>query len=486
MSDLRRRVLSSAVWSTGGALAFRLANMLTGIVAARLLAPSDFGLFAVVLVVAFLLGALADLGVGTAVIRARPEEVDRVAPTATTLSLVSFTGLGALMALGAPWVARAFGAPDAAPALAVVALYVVLCGPAAVPAAFLVRNFQQRRRVVIDFAGLTLSSAVLVVLALRDWGEMALAWSRVGGQAFVVVALLLTAARRYHPGWDRSQAIAIVALGLPLVGANLIGNALAAVDVFVISRLLGPHEAGVFNLANLVAAWPLGLFLPVLVSVGLPLFSRIRDDPDLVGRLLASCMDLVSAVFWPVSAVLAALAPQLVEVLYGTKWAAAASILSVLALAKAFEVVMALLADVLIAGGHAQQYMGSQLLRLLVVLPAAWWAVPRWGSVAAAWVSVAVLALVVVPWNLTTAGRMTARPAWRAFRHTAWPAVCALVAGATSYVVAQQLEQAWAGLLVGAAAGAGVHLLLVGRWGLRAYRRTTLLQRTAQPVEQDA
>ena len=478
--DLRRRVLRSTAWSTGGALTIRIASLLTGIVAARLLTPEEFGLFAVALAVFTFMGGLADLGVGSAVVRAR-DDLDEVAPTAVTLALVSFTGLGVGLAALAPVIARSFGAPGATDALLVMCLYLVLCGPVAVPVALLVRDFNQRQRVVFDFFGLLVSSALLISLALGGWGEMALAWSRVGGQAFVVVALLIAAKKRYRPGWDTGAARRILALGLPLVGATLVGAMIAGVDVFVISRLLGPHEAGVYTLAATIAAWPLGLFLPVLVNVGLPLFARIRDDRELVGRLLASCLDLVSGVFWPVSAVLAGLAPYLVQVLYGDRWAAASAVLAVIAVAKAFEAVMSLLADVLIAGGFTRQYMRSQVLRLLLVLPALWLTVPRWGSVSAAWVSMAVLALVVVPWNLSVCRRMTPLSAVALVRTSLPPAGGALAAGLLAAWVGSLPSSPWLALLAGGAAGSLLYAALMGRWGLRAYRRTTQLRRAPAP-----
>jgi PST family polysaccharide transporter len=483
VSDLRRRVLRSTAWSTGGALAIRVGSLLTGIVAARLLTPDDFGLFAVALVVFTFMGGFADMGVGTAVIRAR-EDIDRVAPTAVTLALINFTGLGVALALLSPLIARVFGAPSATNALIVMSLYMVLCGPAAVPVGLLIRDFQQRRRVVFDFLGLLVSSALLVALALQGWGEMALAWSRVGGQAFVVLALLLTAKKRYRPSWDRSVATSILRLGVPLVAATLITSTLGAVDVFVISRLLGPYQAGIYNLAATVAAWPLGLFLPVLVNVGLPLFAKVRDEPELVGRLLASCLDLIAGVFWPVSAILAALAPYLVEVLYGPKWHAAGAILQVIAIAKAFEVVMALLADVLIAGGLAKTYMRSQLIRILIVLPAAWLTVPRWGSVAAAWVSIVVLAVVVIPWNVAACRRMTSAPVLTRLRTSIIPIGGAVVAGLASHAVAALLENPWVALAVGGAAGVMVYGVLMLHWGVGAYRRTTQLQRNRAGVTQ--
>jgi hypothetical protein len=121
--------------------------------------------------------------------------------------------------------------------------------------------------------------------------------------------------------------------------------------------------------------------------------------------------------------------------------------------------------------------MKSQLVRLLLVLPAAWLTVPRFGSVSAAWVSLVVLAVVVVPWNLAMCRRMTTVPVTALVRTSLLPAAGAAAAGITASLVGRVPDNPWLALLAGGAAGSLVYVVIAARWGLAAYRRTLQLRR---------
>jgi lipopolysaccharide exporter len=112
---LGRQVRSGVAWSGISAVAMRLASFAVGIVAARLLTPSAFGVFAVALTVHMIVLNMSDLGVSAYVVQTRVP-LDRVAPTVMTIALVSCTGLAAAMALTAPprqplWARRRQQAP---------------------------------------------------------------------------------------------------------------------------------------------------------------------------------------------------------------------------------------------------------------------------------------------------------------------------------------------------------------------------------------
>ncbi len=207
---------------------------------------------------------------------------------------------------------------------------------------------------------------------------MSLAWSRVVGQVIVVGGLQLVVSRRYRPGFRRGQARDILTLGIPLVGATLLGTLIAGVNIFFVGRMSGADGVGLFNLGTTISAWPVGLFLPVLLNVGLPLFAQIRHDAALVQDVFTRCVEFIVWVFWPVSVALAALAPPLVQTLYGTKWSAAAAVVQVLAFCQLGEILIRLCVDVAVAGGYTRRYLLAQTLWLVVQVPIVWWAT-RWG-----------------------------------------------------------------------------------------------------------
>lgn len=472
---LGRRVVTGAAWNMAGVVTLRAGGLLVGIVAARLLAPEDFGVYAVSIVVLTLIGQVAELGLHSALLRASKDDFDTVAPTALTLALVSYTVLGVALLLLARPVASIFGAPDAAPAMRVLAVCVFLGAPACIPAAQLRRDFRMAVQSVIEMIAFVVSTAVLVTLAVGGHGAMSLAWSRVVGQIIVVVALQLVVSKRYLPGFQRSQALDIIRIGMPLVGATLIGTLIAGVNVFFIGRIAGVGGVGVYSLGDTVAAWPVGLFLPVLLNVGLPLFAQIRGDPALVRDVFTRCVELIVWVFLPVAVLLSVLASPLIETLYGTKWADAAVIIQVLALCKFGEILCRLCVDVAVAGGYTHRYMLVQAAWLLIQAPAVWWASTH-GVVAVVVANLVVMAVVVVPSHLALVRPLVGARTYEVFLTSAAPAAAAIVAGLGAGAVSHWLSAPWAALLTGALVGGLAYLALTARWVRAALVRARRLR----------
>jgi O-antigen/teichoic acid export membrane protein len=132
--SLGSKVGKGLAWSTVNTIVGRVGQLFVGIVLARLIAPEQFGVFAAALVVMSVVISVSELGVSVAIVQAKDRaEVDRIAPVVTTVSVASGAGLAALMALLAPWLAQALGAPDATGPIRVLALSLVIAGLSATP-----------------------------------------------------------------------------------------------------------------------------------------------------------------------------------------------------------------------------------------------------------------------------------------------------------------------------------------------------------------
>lgn len=465
VTSFTQQVARSIAWSVAGAAVLRVGQLVIGVVAARLLAPEDFGLFAVTIVVYTVAVSAGEFGVASAVIRTT-RDLDELAPTAVTISLLSGTFLAGAMYALAPVVAQQMGAPDAATSIQIMALILLFTGPGAVPGALLTRNFMQNRRFAADLAGFVVGNVLLVAMALGGFGVLALAWSRVVGHAATILVILWLSPRRYRPGFDPSVARWLVRFGLPLVGANLIGPAVGAVDVAAIGRVLGPVPLGSYQLANNVAAWPLALFLPVLVNVGLPLVSRYREDRARLGPVLRTITAATGLVLFPFAALLTGLAPVLVACLYGDKWEAAGPVLSVLGVYAGVRVMLALVSDVLVALDATRSLLLTQVVWFLALIPAAVIGVRVDGTVGAAVAVVLVSLFVTVPLSCFLAGRAGGLGLVAMSQGLLIPALAAVGAGTSAHVVSSYAG-GWTGLFAGAVVGALVYVVIAGWWGRR-------------------
>src|SRR5215472_9622599 len=106
--SLSARVRKGALWVVASNVLLRLANVLITAVVARILSPGDFGVFAVALTAYAIISSLGELGVSACLIRA-DLDIDSLAPTVTTVSVLSGAAFaGAMAALARP-IATALG-----------------------------------------------------------------------------------------------------------------------------------------------------------------------------------------------------------------------------------------------------------------------------------------------------------------------------------------------------------------------------------------
>lgn len=479
---LRRQVAGGLSWSALNSLVSRAGQLAVGIVMARLLAPRDFGVFAVALVAFTVVMSVNELGVSVAVVR-WPGDVRRIAPTVTTLAAVSSAGFTALCVALSPWLAGALGAPEAAGVLRVLSLAVLVAGISAVPAGLIQREFLQGRKMAADTANLVVSTAVAVVLAVNGFGVWSLAWSRVAGNTASTALLFALAPERFAPGFDRAQARRLLAFGLPLAGASALVFCVLSVDYVVVGRLLGPVELGFYLLAFNLSSWPVTALSSTVRSVALPWFARLQHDPEQLPEGFLTSLGLVMAATIGVCVLLAALAGPLIRLVYGARWGHAADALVFLAALGAARVLQELAYDFLTAMGAVRATLRLQVLWLVALVPALAVGAREAGIAGVGAAHVAVALLVVLPAHLLVLRRRGVNLGLVAARLRV-PLLAGVAAAAVVVGVGAVVRSDLAHLLLGGLLGAGTYLaILAAAWPHRPSSRlpATVLATTGAP-----
>jgi PST family polysaccharide transporter len=485
-ASLAGQMGKAAAWSSLGSIAVRLGSFSVGIVAARLIAPDQFGVFAVALTVHAIIVNVSDLGVSAYIVR-HNGDLAAVGPTVTTIAMASAALLALAMALAAPWISAELGSAAATGPVRVLSLTVLLAGVSSVPGAVLTREFQQDKRFLASLANFLVSTAILLALALSGGGALALAWSRVAGQVASVLVLIKTSPVRFWPGFDRSVVASVATFGLPLVGSSFLGFLIGNVDYIVIGRLLGAEPLGFYYLAYNAGSWPYVIMAPIVASVAVAAFSRVRSDRARFAERMRTSMAALLVVALPASALIIALAQPLVEAIYGSRWASAAAALAFTAAYGAMRVPADLLSNVAIAEGRTRAMLVCQIAYLLALAPLTVVGVEAWGIVGAGAAHVLAIALVLLPGFMLMLAPSTGFGMRDLVASGARPLLAATAAGLVAYLLAQQVDGAWGALLVGGLGGAAVYVALIAAWGRRvvvAGRRLWSVGRGSDPGEE--
>ena len=469
---LAGRATKALGWSFLNNLVGRFSTLGIGVLLARILGPHEFGAFAVAMVALLALLSFNELGVSLAIVRWEGEPSE-IAPTVTTISVVTSVIIYAGCFLGAQAFASAMGAPSAADVIRVLSINVIFDGLVATPGALMQRYFRQRRKMIADQANNWVGTGTSVGLALLHFGAMSLAIGRLTGAAVAAVLFIAFSPEPLRFGFDPVKARELLRFGMPLAGASIVVFAVQNADQIVVGHVLGATALGFYALALNLSSWPLTAFSMPIRTVAPALFSRLQHDRPAMRAAFLGCLELVETATLPCCLLISGAAVPIVHFVYGPRWAMAAQALVWLGALAAVRILFEFVYDFFVVLARSRVVFTVQVVWLIVLVPAliagTWW----YGIGGAAMAEVAVGLFVVLPWYLAELGKVGIR--WNSLLGGSWlPLLAAAVVGVAAHGIAGVTTQAFA-----ACAASGVlALAIIGLLGYRLRSAVTALRAT--------
>lgn len=363
MADIRRAV----VFITAERTIAIVLNLLTLIIVARLLTPSEFGVVVLGLAVLGFGEILRDFG-GTSYIISEERLTLAGIRTAFTLTLVFTLALSALtLALAGP-AARFFDTPGLEAYLQVAAACFML-GPFVSPLYALMRREMRFSTIAaINVTTASVNAVAVVGLALAGASYMSFAWANLLSGA---VGLLLGLVVRpdfsiYRPSLSEWRAAGNFARFE--TAASFLLKIREEYPFMVAGRLLGAEAVGLFQRSATLATLPDRVLLAAFGPIALPALAAAQREGRALDAAFLKAATLVTAVSWPALALLALLAYPVVYVLLGARWLDAVPLVGILAFVIALNFTGSLSRTVIIAAGHVRLMWFASLAIVLVAL----------------------------------------------------------------------------------------------------------------------
>ena len=316
-----------SIWITSSYVLGRLLQLTAQVVLARLLLPSDFGVWAMVLIVTTL-SALFKEGAIAQVLVHRGIDDKKLVNAVYSLGINISVFMFVLQALAGFLVSQFFGVPVLWPLTACVALVFLIGAGAASHGAVMIRQMKFRELSICD-SGASLARLVGILGCAALGGGV---WSFAAGE--ILMALVDSSLKRSLSGYHFTYhlipdppAIREVRNYIGgLIGINLAVYANTNGDNLVIGKLLGTQFLGYYNLAYQLAMFPVF----VLSQINRINFS-VLSQQDNESRKIYVCqsLELYALLSAPVYGVAFVAAPWVIPMVYGPRWLGAVNIFQI-------------------------------------------------------------------------------------------------------------------------------------------------------------
>ena len=369
----------------GAAAVERLVRLGRNMLLARVIAPDQFGLMAVVLAVLALFEAITEVGVAQAVIQ------NERGSSAEFLNVAWWFGIarGAVVAvvalsLAGP-IAVFYEMPELAPLLMVAGLSVVFTGLTSPRIYALQRELRFGATLVsIQGAGLL---ATLATIALGLWMQnvWALLWGTVLEAFLRFVLSFVVAPFRPSLHWEAEARRDLFRFTRGMAGLSLLTFLILQADTFVLAKTVSVEALGIYAMAIALAAFPLAIFSKAVQPLVVPILARLQDDMAAMRTAVLSMSRLVWLFGLPMVAVMATVADPLLVLVYGRpEFGRAAAAFSLYALFVVVYMASMITFSVYLALGRPELQRRFTLVRAVLVLVLLYPLALVWGGTGAA------------------------------------------------------------------------------------------------------
>ncbi len=364
---------------------------------ARLLSPSQIGLFAICSLVLSFTEIITETGINTFLIQQK-DKADDYINTAWVVSILRGFLIGAGMLIAAPFIATFFDAENSYTLLLLTSIIPIIRGFINPSIIKLIGELQFQKefyyRSVLFFS----ESLITIVLAYLLKGPEAIVWGLIIGACLDVVISFAIVKPIPRFSFDQLQFRTIIHSGKWLTLAGIFNYAYHHGDDIIVGKILGAGSLGLYDYAYKISMLPITEVGDVVTRVTFPVYTKIADDKPRLQRAFLKTLLLTSVLVIPVGAIFFLFPNQLVLLFLGSQWLQAADVLRVLAVFGILRAISFTTSSVFLSCGRQDILTLITGISFIGMLVSIYPLMQSFGLIGAAWAAVigTVIALPVM------------------------------------------------------------------------------------------
>lgn len=366
MSDsLKQKTLSGLLWTFFETFAIQGFGFIQGIVLARLLMPSDYGLIAMTGVFFAVSYALVDTGFTSALIR-KKERTDIDYSTVYVTNVVLSFVLCLVLCLCAPFIAEFYNEPQLFPIVCANAVLLFVGSFIAVQGARLSIQLDFKTKSKISVISTVSTGIISIIFALLGFGV----WSLILPNFFAVLikGILYYFYQHWFPGfrfsWQSYKEF--FSYGSKLMASSLLNAVYGNVYSLVIGKFYSASSLGYYTKGHGYATLPSATLSGVLNKVTFPVLSKVQDDDARLENAYRKMIRVSAYVVFPIMILLVVLARPLVLILLTDKWENCVIYLQVLCFAMMWNPIHSLNLNLLFVKGRSELFLRLEIVKKII------------------------------------------------------------------------------------------------------------------------
>jgi O-antigen/teichoic acid export membrane protein len=375
MPSVKQETFRGVKWSAFEKFAVQGIQFFIGIILARLLSPSDYGVIGMHGIFLAVSQTFIDSGFSSALIK----KIDRTEDDYCTafyfniaIAVVCYSILFAI----APWVGDFFHTPILCPVLRIQSLSLIINSLMAVQITKLTIDINFKALSIRSILSVVVSGVIAIILAFIGWGVWALvAQSLI---ACVINLIFIWIYCKWIPRrpFSKKSFHDLFSYGSKILASGLINTIYSNLTTLVIGRKFTATDLGEYNRGTSIPALPVNNLNNALQRVLFPILSRFQNDTEQLITYYRKYIRAVSMALFFICCLIAAIGRPLVLFLLTSKWESCIIYLQIFAFAIMFDHLSIINHTLLLAVGRSDLFLKLELIKKPVYIAILFAAIP--------------------------------------------------------------------------------------------------------------
>ena len=458
MSELKKQTISGVKWNAIGRFSTQGVSFVIGLLLARKLSPSDYGVVGMLGIFFAIAQTFIDSGFGSALIR-KKDCSDADFSTAfyfnIAVGIISFITLF----LSAPYIARFFNTPILLDVTRVLSVNLFINSLTIVQHAKLNAAIDFKSQAKVSLLSTLVSGGVGLSMAYLGFGVWSLVYQSVS--LAIVRAILLWHMTQWRPQrvFSRESFQYLFGFGSKILSASLLHTVYANLTTILIGKFYTAKDLGYYSRGESLATLPSSNITSILQSVTYPILSKIQDDDARLIQAYRKYISMTSMVIFFGMCLLAALAKPFILTLLTEKWANSIIYLQVFCFAWMFDHLCALNLNILYVKGRTDLVLRLEIIKKIMSITMIIASIPF--GVLAICISRAIYTQIAVIINTYYTGKLYGLGYLDQVRDFIKYLLYSLVAVSPAFLLAYTSLNSIAVLIIGSLLACAIYLLLL-------------------------
>ena len=362
MGDLTNKTLSGVKWNAIGRFSTQGISFVIGILLARILSPSDYGVIGMIGIFMAIAQTFIDSGFGSALIR-KKDCTDIDYSTAFYFNIVVGIVSYLILFISAPFIADFFNTPILVDIVRVLSINLFFNSLTIVQTSILTKAVDFKSQAKISLVAVIVSGIIGLTMAYNGFGVWSLVFQSVSISIVRTISYWMVTKWKPQKIFSKNSFNYLFGFGSKILSASLLHTIYANLTTILIGKFYTPKDLGYYSRGESLASLPSTNLTSILQSVTYPILSKIQDDDERLIQVYRKYICVTSMVIFFGMCLLVALAKPLILVLLSDKWTNSIIYLQVFCFAYMFDHICQLNLNVLYVKGRSDLVLKLEVIK---------------------------------------------------------------------------------------------------------------------------